>query len=882
MKQLLLTLLLLSGTISSFATTYPGNGNSSFGSPVGNGSLSITNDGANINFVFTRGGGNMNDVMVIYIDSKAGGYNTTANFTDNADGSREAISGYNSSSNKGTINFNSNFLADYAIAVGPAANGYAGLFALSSGSFTAVQSANISSTSNSSATYSFSIPISSIGLAPGTFSFNFAADYISNTGYLSNEAIGLDIPGSFAGGWATVNTTTYDTYSSGEFITVWNNGKTSSFSYPSHSANDTIVYPGIGSNYNIYWEDTTNTSINGTLIGNGNTLIPFPSQSVYRVKVTPGTGTFTGFNLATEVGDETAYNNTPAELVQVSQWGDIPWTSLDNAFYGATNMDVTATDIPNLSGVTDLNNMFNNCTNMAGNPSFSSWDLSTINNTSSMFYAAHTFNQDITGWNVSNVTNMNNMFAFAISFNQPIGSWNVGNVTNMNSMFTEASTFNQPLNAWNVGNVTDMGSMFAQDHVFNQNLNNWTTGNVTDMSGMFGYAAAFNGNITGWNTGNVTTMYAMFANDSAFNQPIGSWNTGNVTTMNGMFSIATSFNQDISTWNVSQVQDMSLMFAGAAAFNQPLNNWNTASAKEVPGMFYDATAFNQPLNNWNMSAVSQMDAMFYGASAFNQKEGSWNISTLQSAPSMFANSGLSCVNYDSTLIGWANNVSTPSNIDFSGEDGMVYSSAAGVAARNTLINTKTWTINGDTYDATCDPTSSLPVQLESFQATRQGNTTLLTWSTATEINNKGFEVQRSTDKSKWTDVHFVITLATNGNSAKPLDYSYVDNSPSDGTNYYRLAQENNDNTNISYSPISTATFPLSTKIYPNPAKSILYIESTEMANYVLINTTGVTVLKGQLTDGKNSVSVGNLSNGIYYLRIETNNVINSYKIEVKN
>src|SRR5690554_7896772 len=73
---------------------------------------------------------------------------------------------------------------------------------------------------------------------------------------------------------------------------------------------------------------------------------------------------------------------------------------------------------------------------------------------------------------LSSVTDMYGMFAYAIKFNGDInfGNWDVSTVTNMYGMFGGASIFNYPIGTWDVGNVTNMDSMFKGATVFNQNL----------------------------------------------------------------------------------------------------------------------------------------------------------------------------------------------------------------------------------------------------------------------------------------------------------------------------------------------------------------------------------------------------------------------------
>jgi len=88
-------------------------------------------------------------------------------------------------------------------------------------------------------------------------------------------------------------------------------------------------------------------------------------------------------------------------------------------------------------------------------------------------------------WNTTMVNDMSSMFNLAESFNQPIGTWNTANVTTMYGIFTRATYFNQPIGNWNTTNVTTMSYMFAGALHFNQPIGNWNTSRVTNMDSMF-------------------------------------------------------------------------------------------------------------------------------------------------------------------------------------------------------------------------------------------------------------------------------------------------------------------------------------------------------------------------------------------------------------
>ncbi|MDC6385596.1 BspA family leucine-rich repeat surface protein, partial [Muricauda sp. SK9] len=175
-------------------------------------------------------------------------------------------------------------------------------------------------------------------------------------------------------------------------------------------------------------------------------------------------------------------NFTGPKLMSIEQWGAVQWQTMANAFSGCFNMVYNATDVPDLSQMTDMSSMFSN---------------------------AASFNGDISGWDTSNVTDMSGVFAQATSFNGDIGGWDTSNVTDMNYMFYQASSFNGDISGWDTSNVTDMNNMFYLASSFNGDIGGWDTSSVTDMNSMFEGATAFDQNIGGWNLSSVQSLENM-------------------------------------------------------------------------------------------------------------------------------------------------------------------------------------------------------------------------------------------------------------------------------------------------------------------------------------------------------------------------------------
>ena len=304
------------------------------------------------------------------------------------------------------------------------------------------------------------------------------------------------------------------------------------------------TFTGLTYNYSVDWGVTPTVSTDHT----GDATYTYATPGSYTVRIS---GSFPRIYINDE-GDK-------EKIIAINQWGNQVWTSMANAFYGASNLaGDTASDMPDLSSVTDM---------------------------SLMFAEASVFNQDIGNWNVSSVTDMNTMFANATVFNQDIGSWTVSSVTDMSFMFNNAIAFDQDIGSWTVSSVTTMDGMFFNAEAFNQDIGNWTVSNVIDMGGMFNNADAFNQDIGSWTVSSVTSMSNMFIRAVAFNQDIGNWNVGAVTDMRDMFSGATSFDQDIGGWNVSNVANVSNMFNGVtlstANYDALLFGWSTIETGET-------------------------------------------------------------------------------------------------------------------------------------------------------------------------------------------------------------------------------------------------------------------------------------------------------------
>lgn len=177
---------------------------------------------------------------------------------------------------------------------------------------------------------------------------------------------------------------------------------------------------------------------------------------------------------------------------------------------------------------------------------------------------------------------------------------------------------------------------------------------------------------------------------------------------------------------------------------------------------------------------------------------------------------------------------------------------------------------------------TLPTGLLTFSGAKEGSVNKLRWTTSSEQNNSGFEVQRSTDGITFTAIGFVNSQAMGGNSSDALNYIFIDNNPVGDKQYYRLRQVDLDNrSKLSNIVMIKGNKPVTLAIgglFPNPANSqinvILDAPVRDKVTLVVMDATGKTVIQQvvNVETGSNTipVNISTLTNGTYLVKLVCN------------
>ena len=233
--------------------------------------------------------------------------------------------------------------------------------------------------------------------------------------------------------------------------------------------------------FNVDWGD--GSSLENYTSHSGNISHIYTTPGIYEVKF------YTNITNG-KLKIQTNFDAYARKITELIKWGQITWDGTDfiSAFAGAANMVITATDLYNIdtSGIVFYENAFRDCNVLTWNSDVANLDVSSAIGLANMFYAASSFNQDISGWNTSQVQNFSGMFVVS-NFNQNISSWDTSNGTGFGIMFLNNTHFNQPIGAWDTSSAQDMSYMLYGATSFNQDLSNWNVSGITNFSEfMFG------------------------------------------------------------------------------------------------------------------------------------------------------------------------------------------------------------------------------------------------------------------------------------------------------------------------------------------------------------------------------------------------------------
>ena len=300
-------------------------------------------------------------------------------------------------------------------------------------------------------------------------------------------------------------------------------------------------------------------------------------------------------------------------------------TSLKGFFQECGNLEtISGLDYLNTENVTDMSDMFNNCTILP------SLDLSNFNTAKvTIMYNMFKNCNKLSSLNLSesfntvNVTNMSSMFYGCSQLSSlDLSNFNTEKVKYMPAMFYGCNKLSSlTLSNFNTENVTDMSYMFSGcQKLSSLTLSNFNTAKVTNMSSMFSDCQELSSlNLSNFNTAKVTNMSCMFYKCQKLpSLDLSNFNTAKVKDMSSMFyrCIKLSSLTLSESFNTVNVTNMSSMFYGCSQLSSlDLSNFNTENVTYMYNMFENCNNLSSlDLSNFNTAKVTDMSYMFYGCS----------------------------------------------------------------------------------------------------------------------------------------------------------------------------------------------------------------------------------------------------------------------------
>ena len=177
------------------------------------------------------------------------------------------------------------------------------------------------------------------------------------------------------------------------------------------------------------------------------------------------------------------------------------------------------------------------------------------------------------------------------------------------------------------------------------------------------------------------------------------------------------------------------------------------------------------------------------------------------------------------------------------------------------------------------PPAPSPVSLISFNAQKEAQTAVLSWSTAEEVNSDRFEVEHSLNGKNW---RMIGSVAAKGNSRSTQWYSFTDNNPANGSNLYRLRMIDRDGSfDVTRAKSLEFDIAIETAMYPNPVAERLLLKTNDLGQIrrvELYNASGKSVLESESVTAS-GIDVKGLPTGLYVVKVtRTNGSTDTFKV----
>jgi len=171
----------------------------------------------------------------------------------------------------------------------------------------------------------------------------------------------------------------------------------------------------------------------------------------------------------------------------------------------------------------------------------------------------------------------------------------------------------------------------------------------------------------------------------------------------------------------------------------------------------------------------------------------------------------------------------------------------------------------------------LPVTFANIAVRSQNNAHQISFSTASETNNDYFTIERSADARSFDAIGEIKGA---GNSRREISYTYTDEKPLKGINYYRIKQTDYDG-KFSYSEMRSLRFAGvgTISLTPRTTEGRLDVR-TELEDYTLAvyNTAGQEVKRFPAMSLDQSISIDELMSGIYFVRVSSGSEVETIRV----